>query len=200
MALDHTAVYGATQTGKTTKMRRLSFTSRQRLIIYDPTAAGPIDESGWRPCLGGWLSDKKTHATTNAITAMDLCGGYTNCDVFIDEAADCLSQKHGDNWWLLTKGRHLGHQVFFASQRPLMVAPSVRAQASSIYIYRLARDDLRQVLSDAGISIKGVPEKYFPRNAGEYLHADLRTAKLHYIKEMQNGTVAFKEEIEWRVI
>ena len=187
----HTAIYGATQTGKSTRMRRLSQHSRRRMIIYDPTAAkvGGID--GWRDSLGGWLDDRKTHFCDSPYELVHCAYKHRDADIFVDEAADCLSMRDPERWWLATKSRHLGHQLHFASQRPRMVAPSVRAQANILYIYRLGREDMRAVLSDIGIGIKNTDR--IPHEAGEYFYIDLFSPRLMLRRENIHGEILHEE-------
>jgi len=114
------------------------------VIVFDPvmtpTAAGYWPESAV-------IFDDETEFFEYLIRD-DVSGAH----VFIDEAGDVFNLSKSYNNWLLTRGRHFGFSVFLIAQRPKMLAPTVRNQCGRAYIFRLAKDDLKEIGADFGFS------------------------------------------------
>lgn len=209
-AFKHWLICGVSQTGKSTAMRRLSRESRRRLIVYDPTGMYKNDPrknriDGWRADLAGVVetinpfveSPRNTDIFRTEMDFMDAAEKATDADLFIDEAQDVFAQRLMHNHWLMTQGRHRGLQLYVASQRPTLIAPSVRTQVAVIICYRLARDDLRQMLASAGLSIKRLPEDAFPIQVGEHLRVDMAQARFRFMRENVNGDITHERELQW---
>ena len=209
-AFSHWLICGSSQTGKSTMMHRLSRESRRQQVIYDPTYA-PKDDAAknirgfWRHDLANFVEKinplvESPRTTTICRTEPDFIftAEYArDADLFIDEAQDIFAQTKRENFWLMTRGRHQGLRLHIASQRPKLIAPSVRGQVAVIICYRLAHDDLRDTMASAGLSIKRLPREYFPRKAGEYLRADLTDARLRFIHENKDGDILREQELQW---
>lgn len=144
--MGHSLICGMTESGKTTLAHQianyyanLKNDERREIIVYDPmmtpTTAGSWPESAV-------LFTKKIEFL-NYIKKIG--GRYV---IFIDESDNIFSHEQRENNWILTKGRHFGFEVFLITQRPKMIAPSVRAQCSTAYVFRLGRNDLRMVGDD----------------------------------------------------
>ena len=204
-AYSHWLIAGVSQTGKSTFMRRLSRGMRRRQIVYDPTFADKGGAHGWRGDLAGILETinpaiESPRNTTMCHSIGDFLYAAENAvdaDLFVDEAQDIFSQSQRENFALMTSGRHRGLQLHIASQRPKLIAPTVRTQVAVIICYRLERTDLRDVLAGAGLSIKRLTKEDTPRMAGEYLRADLASARLQFIREDIHGNKLEERELEW---
>ena len=151
----HTLICGVTETGKTTlahKIARdlLAQKNPPHIIVYDPvhskTVAGDwpedIDFFDNREKFLNWLRHAEKRPE-----------GYA---IFIDEADLLFSHSQPENSWILTKGRHLGFNVYIITQRPKMVMPSCRSQCSRAFVFRLSRDDLKNIGDDFAHEIKGI--------------------------------------------
>lgn len=68
--------------------------------------------------------------------------------VFVDEADTILSISDKANHWLLTRGRHMNITSIVITQRPKLVAPTVRTQCNELYCFKVARDDAKCVSED----------------------------------------------------
>ena len=63
------------------------------------------------------------------------------CDVFIDESGDVIGHYDRAMIQTATKGRHWGHNVYFITQRPAQISPTVRTQCSNLFLFAMARED-----------------------------------------------------------
>lgn len=145
--MQHVLFAGVTQTGKTTLARKFANSYAQagkQIIIYDPVNTPTKN--------GGWPTGKKIITFSDSEEFADhlAYSGVSNAHVFVDEADNVLSLKHPENHWLLMRGRHFALQINVITQRPNLVAPSVRAQCTLGYIFRLTRDDMRSIGADFG--------------------------------------------------
>lgn len=178
-AIEHVGIFGSSMTGKSTLARRFSRTSQRNQIIYDPTAHGQDWTDGWKPddshFFGG---DKFAKVYERPDEFIRKATRGADADIFADEAADVFALSMTANHPLITKGRHNGLRVFVISQRPQMVAPTVRNQTSLIYVFRLSRSDLDTVVKDAGFNVGDIDFK-LPLAAGEMMTIDKITGKIH---------------------
>jgi hypothetical protein len=133
--------------GKTTLAHKFAHelaSQGQAIIVFDPvmtpTAAGTWPESAL-------LFDDETEFF-NYLVKEEV----NKAHVFIDESGDVFNLTKPWNFWLLTRGRHFGFSVFLIAQRPKMLAPTVRNQCGRAYVFRLARDDLKEIAADFGFS------------------------------------------------
>ena len=200
-AFSHILVAGASQCGKSTKLHRMSRASKRKLIIYDPTIA-PIDTPtirgvGWRHSLADAPdgASRETMAFADAPGFLECVADERDADIFIDEAQDILSVAGRANHWLMTRGRHQGFRLIIATQRPKLIAPSVRGQVAIMYLFRLAHSDMRDSLADAGCTIKVFKEfpEYTPLAAGEFLRLDLANADIRFFAETADGMPATRQ-------
>ena len=143
----HTLICGVTMSGKTTLAHKFAHelaSQGQAIIVFDPvmtpTAAGTWPESAL-------LFDDETEFF-NYLVKEEV----NKAHVFIDESGDVFNLTKPWNFWLLTRGRHFGFSVFLIAQRPKMLAPTVRNQCGRAYVFRLARDDLKEIAADFGFS------------------------------------------------
>lgn len=172
---EHVFIAGSSQTGKSTLLRNFCRRSERAVIIYDPTAE-PCDwENGWRPGankFSRWFGDGiRTDVYTEVAPFMAHAKVASDCDVFVDEAADVFAVNQNANHSLVTQGRHRGLTIYMASQRLKQVSPNVRGQCARFYFYRTATHDLRDGLSDAGFTLKQLPCEP-PMKIGECITVD----------------------------
>jgi DNA helicase HerA-like ATPase len=143
----HTLICGVTMSGKTTLAHKFAAElakKKQNIIVFDPvmtpTSAGSWPESAI-------IFDDEIQFF-DYLVRDDVNGAH----IFIDEAGDVFNLSKPWNNWLLTRGRHFGFSVFLIAQRPKMLAPTVRNQCGVAYVFRLARDDLKEIAADFGFS------------------------------------------------
>ncbi len=141
----HTLICGVTESGKTTLARKIArdlSAAGQNIIIYDPVATGT--------CGGGWPEAAIIFADEDDIFEYLSREDVSGAHVFVDEAGEIFGNDKRHNLWLLTRGRHYGFHVLMIAQRPKMILPTARNQVSRTYMFRLARDDAREVGADMG--------------------------------------------------
>jgi DNA helicase HerA-like ATPase len=143
----HTLICGVTMSGKTTLAHKFAHelaAKGQTIIVFDPvmtpTAAGSWPQSAI-------LFDDETEFFDYLVK-----DDVNKAHVFIDESGDVFNLSKPWNFWLLTRGRHFGFSVFLIAQRPKMLAPTVRNQCGRAYVFRLAKDDLKEIGADFGFS------------------------------------------------
>lgn len=143
----HTLFCGVTQTGKTTLARSIARGLRrkkQAVVVFDPV--GTVTAGGdWG---AGTLVLDDEAKFWSVVTSSDT----PKLHVFVDEADMLFSMRRPENHWALTRGRHYGLIVYLITQRPKMVAPSVRAQCARCYMFRMASEDADEVGRDFGHS------------------------------------------------
>jgi DNA helicase HerA-like ATPase len=143
----HTLICGVTESGKTTMAHKLAdFDAREKkqIIIYDPVLTPTM--------FGEWPDDSVIF--TDKIKFLNYVARLRGdkFSIYIDEAGDIFPQNERDNLWIMTRGRHMGFSVTIICQRPKMVLPSARHQCARFIIFRLAKDDAKQVAADTGHS------------------------------------------------
>lgn len=165
--LHHHMIYaGVTQTGKTTLARfhsRLLLANGYEVIVYDPVETETFG--------GGWSPEKGSQALlfTDRTKFLEHVQKASNAYVFVDESADIFAQNMQENQWMLRKGRHSGLFVRVIVQRPKMVAPNVRTQCAVAFLFRLAREDMREYFADFGHSGAQVSEYADELDVGDFL-------------------------------
>jgi len=68
--------------------------------------------------------------------------------VVVDEADIVLSMGHQRYHWLLTRGRHYGFKVIVLTQRPALVAPTVRGQCTDVAVFKVSKKDAKLLADD----------------------------------------------------
>ena len=141
----HAIICGVTESGKTTLARALSrrmCAEKQNVIVYDPVGTATYG--------GEWGKSAVVFNDPQKFWGYISRDDVHHAHVFIDEAGDIFHLGARENFWLLTRGRHFGFQVYLISQRPKMIAPSARAQCGVAYMFRLAKDDAKEICADFG--------------------------------------------------
>lgn len=143
--MSHSLIIGVTESGKTTLARSLARNlakRKQNVIVYDPVRT-PTAGGDW-PKSAVIFDDEREF--WKYLNRDDV--GHSH--IFVDEAGDLFNMAKPENFWLLTRGRHYGFFVYCMCQRPKMIAPSVRFQCATCYMFRLAHSDASEISKDFG--------------------------------------------------
>lgn len=144
----HSAYYGVSMSGKTTLARLLARQLAEKGhagAVYDPTLTGTLG--------GGWPQNWPVFTDPDDFLDFiesDKCKGPIH--LFIDEADELFAHEMKWNNWIAKKGRHFGYFLHVLSQRPKMIAPTVRSQLHRCYMFRLACEDANEIGRDYGHS------------------------------------------------
>lgn len=167
---------GVTLSGKTTLARYHARILAQRspsvpMIIRDPVAET-------KTAGGDWPENAEIYSETDEYMEriVELVSSHQQAYSFIDEAADLLSLQHPENFWLATRGRHYGIHFGFITQRPKLIAPSVRTNCTRVFMFRLARKDMVEVLADVGHDIDIIKK---PLDTGDFIMLKMGSAEYH---------------------
>ncbi len=143
----HQLFIGVTLSGKTTLAREFSrklLEHKKLVAVYDPlgtaTAGGDWGEGALI------FSDREKFLD---FVHSDACVNY---HIFVDEAHHVFHHTMGENFWMLTEGRHHGMYFYLISQRPKKIHPDVRTGCAVCYMFRLAQDDAKEIGADYGHS------------------------------------------------
>lgn len=159
--LNHRAFYGTTQSGKTTAARMYSRAfckANQPVVVFDPTAATSTIGGDWGDTAVVFDNRDEFLAYVHSVK-------MGACHLFVDEADEIFSLSQPENFWLLKKGRHYGIFANVITQRPKMVAPTVRAQCVEAYVFRMSRTDARMLGDDYALELPAETLRQ-----GDYLH------------------------------
>ncbi len=143
--MGHTLFTGVTESGKTTLARYVSRKLRaagQGVIVYDPVMT---DTRG-----GGWGEGAIIFNDFDEMAHFIETQNVTHHHLFIDEAMEHFGVGDKHNHWFATRGRHKHLYCNFLAQRPKMVAPNVRTQCRTCYMFRLSPDDMDSIGEDFG--------------------------------------------------
>ena len=92
----------------------------------------------------------------------------------IDEADTVLSQGDRANWWIATRSRHFGFRALILTQRPALVAPTVRGQCGECYAFNVADEDAKLLARDySSPGLKEAPKLL----QGQYIMAYLKDGR-----------------------
>lgn len=143
--MSHTLFAGVTESGKTTMARHFArhFAGLgQRIIVYDPVGTATAG--------GDW--PESSVVFNDAEKFMQYCDrpDVYHAHIFVDEAGDHFGVADRENHWLFRRGRHKGFFMYPIAQRPKMLAPNVRTQCSTAYIFRLSMSDADEIGADFG--------------------------------------------------
>lgn len=143
----HTGYFGVTQSGKTTLARSVARSLAAQghvIIVHDPVGTSTAG--------GDWPEKAIIFDDVEPFLEYLESDECPPAHVFIDEAGDVFGHTQRENSWLATKGRHFGLYLHIITQRPKMILPNVRGQIGKAYVFRLSREDLREVGGDFGHS------------------------------------------------
>lgn len=147
----HKLIVGQTLSGKSTLARAMVKDAINRGIqpcIYDPTMSnewGTEFVTCESHIFFDWL--RNFHASGFPVVAV------------IDEAETLLSQSDRQNWWLFTRGRHFAFECIAITQRPTLVAPTVRGNCAELYCFYINKKDAVDLSNDFGApDVEKAPE------------------------------------------
>jgi hypothetical protein len=141
----HSLIVGATETGKTRLAKLIAQKRMESEAFLIPTRQLALDGlgSGW--CEGVEVVTEWTEFH-KAVIRNHSQGYATAC--YVDEADMHLSMSDRDHWWALTRGRHFGMDVTVITQRPALVAPTVRGQCATLHCFRVSDSDAQLLAAD----------------------------------------------------
>lgn len=145
---EHTLYCGVTLTGKTTLARfhaQKLAAGKHDVIVYDPVRTGTIN--------GDWPEGAKILTIPETFhEEMERINGDEEHPVFlfVDESADIFGHTETHAHWIPRQCRHRNIYLRMMVQRPKMLHPSVRTQCAFAYMFRVSRDDARNLCADFG--------------------------------------------------
>ena len=126
--MPHTLIAGMTESGKTTLAKRFAARSKKagrKVLVLDPM-------------LDDWQCD---YQTSNPADFLNVFWREKSCDAYIDESGDTIGHYESEMIRTATRGRHWGHNVYYITQRPTMISPSVRTQCRILCLFVVGRKD-----------------------------------------------------------
>jgi hypothetical protein len=169
MSGGHRVIYGQTLSGKSVLARKIATAHKNggfEVIAYDPT-----------------MSDEWPGLCTDNFDAFlrylnDASARGAKISAFVDEADTALSMANRDKFWLFTRGRHYRITATAITQRPMLIAPTVRNNAAEHYVFQLGRGDASVMANDLSCdAIKMAPTLC----AGEFVH-------VRWVDKVRTGT------------
>jgi DNA helicase HerA-like ATPase len=143
----HHLFIGVTMSGKTTLARSFSrelLASGKSVVVYDPLGT---DTKG-----GDWGEKALVFHDREKFLEFMYSDECRNVHIFVDEAHHIFHHTMGENFWMLTEGRHHFMYFYLISQRPKKIHPDVRTGCARCYMFRLAQDDAKEIGADYGHS------------------------------------------------
>lgn len=145
--MGHSLYCGVTESGKTTLARYHARRFDQlghKNIVYDPVGTATAG--------GGWPARSIIFTGDDESKFMDYLSRHDvyHAHIWVDEAGDHFGVQDIENHWIFRRGRHKGFFVNPIAQRPKMLAPNVRNQCATAYVFRLAVDDANEIGKDFG--------------------------------------------------
>ena len=147
---EHVLYCGVTMTGKTTLAREhasILHAAKYAVVAYDPVLTDTAN--------GNWPEGVEILSTPEEFHEWiedneDTYEPEHPCFLFVDESADIFSHGETHAHWIARKIRHQSIYLRLIVQRPNMLHPSVRTQASYVYMLRLSRNDASIICADMG--------------------------------------------------
>jgi hypothetical protein len=133
-------IVGASETGKSLLSKSIARELEKRgyaVTVYDPV-------------LSEWTNEATVTANAEEFF-LDLADKYDDGQkqaVFIDEADTLLNIGMRENHWIMTRGRHYLLSPHVITQRPALVAPTVRGMCNELYCFRTSKADAKLLSED----------------------------------------------------
>jgi DNA helicase HerA-like ATPase len=134
-------IVGTGESGKTLMAKSIAADMSRRgliVIIFDP-----IDDEGWPDDSFQTASEAELF---EEIAATDSDG--KSRVLFVDEASELMSIGQKENHWLATRGRHYFSTIVFITQRPALVAPTVRNLCNELFCFAVSPADAKLLADD----------------------------------------------------
>lgn len=162
--MGHIIIVGATETGKSRLAKRLCDV-RSKTRDYQQTAHIVLD-----PLAADWGEGVEVVETFAELHAaiIDYHAEKIPLCVYVDEADNFLSMRQPENHWLLLRGRHFGVSVTVITQRPALVAPSVRGMCGTAHIFRISASDAKLLAND--YALESIAQRAPALAQGQWLH------------------------------
>lgn len=178
--MSHTLIVGMTESGKSTLAAQLSKAYHDRgigVIVLDPL----LDPR--------WQADLIT-ADSNYFLSVVQHPDTRSCAIFIDECGEMIGHYQHEMFFVATRGRHMGHNCHFITQRAKQLSPTVRDQCSFLALFSCSYPDAHEMslnfnrpeLKQANILQKG--DYFFCGRWG-----DLRRLKVNFFIDTQTTEV-----------
>lgn len=161
----HKLVVGQTLSGKSTLVKAMAAEAIKRgivLVVYDPTLSPEWPTE--------FVTDDE-ETFYEMLRAVHAEGSQALC--VVDEADTLLSMSHRHNWWMFQRGRHFAFEFVAITQRPQLVAPSIRSNAPELFIFQTGKNDAAFLGEDYGVDLSAAPELV----QGSFLHAHWECGK-----------------------
>lgn len=149
-AREHTLYCGVTMTGKTTLAREhagILVKAKYEVIVYDPVGTDTAN-GNWPEGVDVLTTPEEFHERVEELE--DEGDPEHPVFFFVDESADIFGHAETHAHWIARKIRHSDVYLRLIVQRPNMLHPSVRTQASYVYMLRLSKEDARIICADMG--------------------------------------------------
>lgn len=142
----HVLILGITSTGKTTlatdELCPLYKSQGTSIIVLDPD----LRKEWGVPNLN---DIKKGESITVGVMTddpekfLEICKKNQSCALFIDESGQTIGRYAGPMQWVATNSRKWGHKAHFITQRATQLDPTIRAQCTSIFLFKQSVDDAK---------------------------------------------------------
>jgi hypothetical protein len=132
----HCLILGITETGKTTLGFRLAAAYRQQginVLVLDPDLRSE------------WCANYITDDPEDFLKFVKI---NTKCALFVDESGQMIGRYTTPMEWLATNSRKWGHKAHFLAQRATQLPPIVRAQCTTIFLFKQAMTDAKILAAD----------------------------------------------------
>ncbi len=128
--MPHSFIDGTSMSGKSTLAKSLAasyMTAGRGVLVLDP-----MNDPEWQ-C---------SRKFTDMASFLEIARQATGCALFVDEAGDTIGMHPPPEVkWLATQARHWGHKVYFISQRPVLVNPTIRGQCIELFLFNSWKED-----------------------------------------------------------
>jgi energy-coupling factor transporter ATP-binding protein EcfA2 len=142
----HTAIYGATESGKSTLAKYLctnALKRKNKVIVLDPFLS-----KNW--FTEKQLESKRAFFTNSVNDFFTVLQANAQAYIFIDEAGQLL-RKDPRFDQLTTIMRHWGYNVFLIAQRACQLTPTLRGQCVNVHAFRQSENDFKLIEEDIAL-------------------------------------------------
>lgn len=129
--MPHFLITGQTMSGKSTLAKRICrdfLKAGRRVLVLDPMA-----DDEFREC-STWTTDSPTDF-------LRVASINTKCALVIDEGGQMIGRYNVEMERLATQFRHLGHNCFFLSQRPMQLPLTMRINTVGAFVFSVGASD-----------------------------------------------------------